>query len=199
MAGSLEKIATLIVEKDTELVVTSVKGLGFYYEETSHAYRAGGRGRSVFVDHFSTYVLKFARLNEREKNDLAMVREVDYQILPRGLRENFLDDKLYKECPPELKVHLAQTELLPNGVLKQEFCRQERISQSTFGIVYGEIGVNSQGFLVLCDFDILTEDYKPESGFDWKRILIVLKKAQAYIKKRNGITIPIHPSEFDWN
>ena len=181
------------------MVVTCVKGLGFYYNDISHSYRSGGRGRSVYVDHFSTYVLKAPRLSDAVKNDLAMTREVDYQILPRGIRENFLDDKLYSECPPEFRVHLAKTELLPNGLLKQEFCRQQQLSQSTFGIAYSEIGVNSEGFLVLCDFDILTEDYKPEQGFDWKRILIVLKKAQAYIQRRNGTTIPIAPTETDWN
>lgn len=181
------KVLTHVEVEDKLFPITIATRLDFRLNKVPYAYRAGGKRRNVYVPCTTeSYVLKIPRVDKLTHGDYEAATTITLDEAPQSVVENYYEWCAYRDCPYEYKKYLAETEFTEQGFIKQEFCTQINVSQKTFGIAYSSIGLNKDGYLVVCDMDVLTEDFHPEDGFPYNRLPVVLKKAQLYLKRRHG-------------
>ena len=172
--------------KDTilqHIVTTStLESEGFYdigkheqaitYKGKVYPYHSSGLCREVYISPCKTYVLKIPITNKyiRQPHDMEEVLDM-YKggglpyILPMSVNHNILETDVVNECPTKYKKYFAQTELLPNGWVKQEYVKVKLVSRGLCREI-GFVGKQPKFF----DCDCFLSLYKrPEKGFDYEK------------------------------
>lgn len=146
-------------------------GNSFDFEGLIYTYYSSGLCRTVYKSKCGNYVIKIP--NGAGFHDLEKIEDVIYYDIT--VSHNYYEAKAYENCPDELKIFLAKTELLPNCWVRQELIEVKSCSflmQHDFR----EIGKRKDGSYCIFDYDPLLIDYKA-TDFNYSELPKLVNKA----------------------
>jgi len=153
----------------------------FVYDGIVYTYLSSGMARRVYKSACGEFVIKvpiggYYIDTAEEIKDFIMS---DMKNVDPSISHNYGEAKAYEECPEELKIFLAHTELLPNCWVKQEFVE---VLNCVFTGRHDlrEIGRRKDGTLCIFDFDPLLDDFKFD-GYYWPRLPIIISEIESKI------------------
>jgi hypothetical protein len=135
--------------------------------EHNFKYKATGLQRLCFSSPDLKFVAKIPK-----SDTCQFIENGKFEVVSLDLMHNIHEYLSYIEAPEILKPHIAKCELLPNGILLQEYVKVEKISGA-----YREIGYReSDGKYVVFDCDCFLSACceKPKNGYNYSDIFINL-------------------------
>lgn len=135
--------------------------------EQSFKYKASGLQRLCFSSPNLELVAKIPK-----SDTCQFIENGKFEIMSLDLMHNIHEYLCYLEAPEILKPHIAKCELLPNGILLQEYLTVKNINGG-----YREIGYReSDGRYVIFDCDCFLSGCgeKPKNGYNYSDIFINL-------------------------
>ncbi len=132
----------------------------YVYNNVTYTYIASGHMRDVFVSDCGRWVVK---LPSTKNTFFEYFAPTDTLSLNPPLLHNLHEYNCYVGAPEIFKKHIAKCELLPNGVLLQEF-----VTVKYIGGFYREIGYRANGDCVIFDCDCFLHNFeKPPRGYEY--------------------------------
>lgn len=143
------------------------------YDGVIYTYHSSGLCRLVYVDPDRKFVLKIPII----ENELIGELEKEWPYLHWSIKHNVLEALVYEQCPDDLKEYFAETELLPNCWVKQEFVEVHPIYTGRHQ--FREYGKRKDGSVCLFDYDpLISNDDELDDVWDrssYLRVINILK------------------------
>lgn len=151
------------------------------FEGEKFTYLSSGLARIVFISEDGKWVIKVPIADRIDDDDIKMYLENDRnfkRFSDVSISHNYYEAIAYQECPEEYKKYLAETILLKNCWVKQEYVN---VKKCLFRSDFREIGQRNDGSFCIFDYDPLLDDFTFD-GYDWKRLPKLIEEATKEIK-----------------
>lgn len=144
----------------------------FVHQNVKYTYIASGHMRDVYVSEDNKWVIKIPKKDWLNRDIEQMFNEKLDRYEP-PFQHNIDEYESYIQAPEVLQKHIAETKLLPNGAIMQEYVKVVEC-----GGYYREIGRREDGTFVIFDCDCFLDISfkKYPAGYNYKHVFLTLKR-----------------------
>lgn len=152
----------------------SKHGQKFVYDSKTWDYHNSGLARCVYRSDCGKFVIKVPICSLFDELEIDELLSTGLKYAGPSIHHNYYEAMAYDQCPEEYKPFLANTEILPNCWIRQEFVEVIKINTNRHD--FREIGKREDGTYCIFDFDPLLRDFK-FMGYKWEKLPRLIEMA----------------------